>query len=89
MARYLTEDVYEELYQRRTTSGTNLDSCIQTGIDNPEKVSCGIVAGDEECYDVFADIFDPVITDRHRGFRRGVRQHETKLIIDGLKGEYI
>ncbi|XP_057302807.1 creatine kinase M-type-like [Hydractinia symbiolongicarpus] len=87
MARYLTEDVYEELYQRKTTSGTNLDSCIQTGIDNPEKVSCGIVAGDEECYDVFADIFDPVITDRHRGFRRGVRQQETKLIVDGLKAE--
>lgn len=84
MARYLTPEVYEELFNIRTSSGYNIDACIQTGIDNPEKYSCGIVAGDEECYDLFSILFDPVITDRHRGFVRG-RKTIGKITIKELK----
>lgn len=87
MARYLTQEVYEEMYGIRTTSGYTIDACIQTGIDNPEKYSCGIVAGDEECYDLFSRLFDPVINDRHRGFVRG-KEKIGHANINDLKGKF-
>lgn len=30
----------------------------------------GILAGDEECYEVFAELFDPVIEEYHNGFKK-------------------
>lgn len=47
-----------------------MDDAIQTGVDNPGHpfiMTVGCVAGDEECYDTFADLFDPVIEARHKG----------------------
>ena len=86
MARYLTQELYEELCTRKTTANFDFDSCIQVGIDNPDKVNCGIVAGDEECYDVFAELFDAVITDRHRGFLRSAKMHPCNLYSEGVIG---
>ena len=45
--------------------------CIKTGIDNPGHPmikTVGLTAGDEESYTVFAELFDPVISDRHNGY---------------------
>jgi len=87
MGRYLTPSVYEELYSMRTSAGCDIDTCIQPGIDSPEKISCGIVAGDEECYDLYDNIFAPVISDRHRGFTIGVTQQVgQEMTLDELKG---
>lgn len=33
-------------------------------------MTVGAVAGDEETYEVFAELFDPIIEDRHRGFKK-------------------
>ena len=38
----------------------------------------GCVAGDEETYDVFADLFDPVIEKRHNGYKKS-DMHKTDL----------
>ena len=38
----------------------------------------GCVAGDEETYDVFADLFDPVIEKRHNGYKK-TDMHKTDL----------
>ena len=86
MARYLSQQVYEDLFSLRTSAGCDFDTCIQTGIDCPEKVSCGLVAGDEECYDLFSVVFDPVISDRHRGFGRGNPIIGMEMNINDLKG---
>ena len=86
MSHYLTEEVYVEMSQLRTSYGYRIDDCIQPGIDNPERLSCGLVAGDEECYDVFAGIFDPVIAERHKTFFRGIRDHRRNMCADELKG---
>ena len=88
MAPYLTQEVYQDLFMKTTSYGFTLDSCIQTGLDNPNKESCGIIAGDEECYDAFADIFDPIITIRHRGYRRGPNKHKKNMSADNLTGMY-
>ena len=38
----------------------------------------GAVAGDEETYDVFADLFDPIIEGRHNGYTK-TQKHRTDL----------
>ncbi|XP_071949450.1 creatine kinase B-type-like [Antedon mediterranea] len=71
MARYLTRDMYNRLCNRATSTGYTLDECIQTGVDNPGHPfieTVGIVAGDEESYEVFAELFDPIIKARHNGY---------------------
>ncbi|XP_065657547.1 creatine kinase M-type-like isoform X1 [Hydra vulgaris] len=70
MARYLTKKIYSDLYNRRTPLGFTIDKVLQAALDNPNKGGCGIVAGDEYCYEVFAPVFDPVIAERHEGFKR-------------------
>lgn len=45
--------------------------CNATGVDNPGHpfiVTVGCVAGDEESYDVFAELLDKVIDTRHNGY---------------------
>jgi len=64
-------DVYDLLKDRKTSNGVTLGDCIKTGVDNPGHPhikTCGIVAGDEESYTTFKEIFDPIIADRHGGY---------------------
>merc|ERR1712023_602725 len=59
---------------------------IKTGIDNkghPMIKTVGMTACDEESYEVFKDIFDPVISARHGGYGPDAKQ-PTNLKIDEL-----
>merc|ERR1719247_315939 len=63
-------DVYDKLKDRVTKAGVNLAHCIKTGMDNPGHPhikTVGLTAG-EESYEVFKELFDPVISDRHNGY---------------------
>jgi ATP:guanido phosphotransferase, N-terminal domain. len=63
-------EMYATLKDRVTRGGVNLAQCIKTGIDNPGHPhikTVGLTAGDEDCYTVFAELFDPIISDRHNG----------------------
>jgi len=63
--------IYDRLKNRKTKSGVTLADCIKTGVDNPGHPHIkivGMVAGDEESYEVFKDLFDPVIDLRHGGY---------------------
>mmetsp|Transcript_77122 Transcript_77122/g.223171 ORF Transcript_77122/g.223171 Transcript_77122/m.223171 type:complete len:939 (+) Transcript_77122:112-2928(+) len=56
--------LYGEVRERTTARGVGLARCIKTGIDNrghPMVKTIGLVAGDADCYDVFRELFDPVI----------------------------
>merc|ERR1719198_480793 len=60
-------DVYTKLKDKKTSSGITLAHCIKTGVDNPGHPhikTVGLVACDEECYDVFRELFDPVTVAR-------------------------
>nr|AAP68793.1 muscle creatine kinase [Eptatretus stoutii] len=88
MAKVLTLDMYKKLRDKQTPSGFTLDDIIQTGVDNPGHpfiMTVGCVAGDEECYDVFKDLLDPVISDRHGGYK-ATDEHKTDLNPANLKG---
>ncbi|KAJ8781853.1 hypothetical protein J1605_010601, partial [Eschrichtius robustus] len=82
MAECLTPTIYAKLRNKVTPNGYTLDQCIQTGVDNPGHPfikTVGMVAGDEESYEVFADLFDPVIKLRHNGYDPRVMKHPTDL----------
>ncbi|XP_064169028.1 creatine kinase U-type, mitochondrial-like isoform X1 [Anguilla rostrata] len=82
MATYLTPAMYANLYHKVTPNGFTLDQAIQTGVDNPGQPfveSVGMVAGDEESYEVFADLFFPVIMERHNGYNPYTMTQPTDL----------
>lgn len=71
MSKCLTREIYAQLRDKVTPSGYSLDNVIQTGVDNPGHpfiMTVGAVAGDEETYEVFKDLLDPIIDGRHAGF---------------------
>ncbi|KAK2911709.1 hypothetical protein Q8A67_003842 [Cirrhinus molitorella] len=82
MASALTPAIYGQLRDKLTPNNWSLDQCIQTGVDNPGHPfikTVGMVAGDEESYEVFAEIFNPVIKDRHNGYDPTTMKHPTDL----------
>ncbi|XP_078594594.1 creatine kinase, flagellar-like isoform X2 [Branchiostoma floridae x Branchiostoma japonicum] len=88
MSRCLTGDIYKKLKDKKTQSGYTLDGCIQTGVDNPGHpfiMTVGAVAGDEESYKTFADMFDPIISGRHGGYGKDAK-HKTDLTFENLRG---
>jgi creatine kinase len=64
MAKCINPEIYANLSHKSTSSGYTLDQAIQTGIDTPH-LGVGIVAGDEESYQTFKEIMDPVIEGWH------------------------
>uniref|UniRef100_A0A8D3AFH7 creatine kinase n=1 Tax=Scophthalmus maximus TaxID=52904 RepID=A0A8D3AFH7_SCOMX len=88
MAKVLTPEIYANLRDKETPSGFTLDDVIQTGVDNPGHpfiMTVGCVAGDEETYEVFKDLLDPVIEDRHGGYKPSDK-HKTDLDFENLQG---
>merc|ERR1712088_175653 len=79
-------DLYKKLKDKKTKLGVTLGHCIKTGIDNPGHPmikTCGLVAGDEECFELFAEVFDPVISARHNGYAADAK-HPTDLDVSKL-----
>merc|ERR1719253_211854 len=88
MADVLKHDagIYEALKGRLTENGVTLAQCIKTGMDNRGHAmirTVGMVAGDEESYETFRELFDPVIALRHGGYSAG-SAHETDLDVSKL-----
>nr|AAK35006.1 octameric creatine kinase precursor [Chaetopterus variopedatus] len=88
MASNLTPVIYAKLRDKVTPNGVTLNLCIQTGVDNPGHPfikTVGLVAGDEESYEVFADLFDKCIDERHGGYKPWDK-HPTDLDSTKLRG---
>lgn len=87
MTNHLTKEVYEQLKDRVTKFGVTLDKCIKTGIENPGHPAIktvGMSAGDMESYAAFADIFDPVIEERHDGYKKDAN-HPSDMNVSKIK----
>merc|ERR1719171_2655706 len=77
MAELLTPEIYNNLKDKKTSTGVTLAQCIKTGVDNPGHPhikTVGMTACDEESYEVFKDLFDPVISARHGGYAADGKQ---------------
>nr|BAG71433.1 creatine kinase Mt-CK1 [Molgula tectiformis] len=89
MANILTPSIYEKYCNVKTPNGVTLDDCIQTGVDNPGHpyiMTVGLVAGDEESYTTFEDLFNPVIKERMSGYDPSFQKHPTDLDFTKLQG---
>ncbi|XP_045775882.1 arginine kinase isoform X2 [Maniola jurtina] len=69
LKKYLTKEVFEALKNKKTSFGSTLLDCIQSGVENLDS-GVGIYAPDAEAYSVFAELFDPIIEDYHTGFKK-------------------
>merc|ERR1719158_1752795 len=88
MAEFLeaNPEVYDKLRTRKTTGGCTLAQCMKTGVDNPGHPhikTVGLVACDEECFDVFKDLFDPVTVAR-QGYDHTQALQPTNMDINQL-----
>merc|ERR1719174_3487924 len=78
--------IYDNLKTKSTSSGVTLAQCIKTGMDNkghPMIKTVGMTAGDEDSYEVFKELFDPVIDIRHGGYAPDAK-HPTDLDVSKL-----
>lgn len=65
MAKYLTPEVWEKLKNVETkTSGFTLARAVACAVQFEDQ-NCGIYAGDEDSYEDFRDIFEPILLDYH------------------------
>ncbi|KAK2194003.1 hypothetical protein NP493_3g01064 [Ridgeia piscesae] len=85
VAKFLTVEMYERLFDKVTPNGVTLDKCIQPSVDYTGKI-CGLVAGDEESYETFKELFDAVIDEKHLGFGPNDKQPAPELEPENLTG---
>eukprot|EP00929_Paragymnodinium_shiwhaense_P118246 TRINITY_DN90180_c0_g1_i1.p1 TRINITY_DN90180_c0_g1~~TRINITY_DN90180_c0_g1_i1.p1 ORF type:complete len:1318 (+),score=354.44 TRINITY_DN90180_c0_g1_i1:140-4093(+) len=92
LAKVLREDagLYARFRLRRSGLGTCLAECIQPGLEHPTTAgfaevvgSTGLVAGDEDCYEVFRDLFARVTEESCPGASLS-QQHRSDMNVDRL-----
>jgi len=84
VAKHVTKEKYDKLSGLTTeTSKFTLDMAIACAVqfDNQH---CGIYAGDDDCYTVFKDVFDPIIEEYH-GIGADAK-HTTDMDASKIKG---
>ena len=84
-------DMWGQLKDLKTPGGVPFAKCIKTGMDNkghPMIKTVGMVAGDEDSYQTFKLLFDPVIDQRHGGYAADAK-HNTDLDYNKLSNSVI
>ena len=76
LSKHLTKDIFEALKDKKTANGFTLEQAINSGVVNLDS-GIGVYAGDEESYELFAPLFDPIIEEYH-GFSKD-DQHKSNL----------
>lgn len=67
LKKHLTREMLDDMRTKTTSFGSTLYDCIRSGLENLDS-SIGIYAADPECYDIFGEIFNPIINEYHIGF---------------------
>jgi len=83
VAKHVTPEKWSKLGGLATkTSGFTLSQAIACAVEFDDQ-HCGIYAGDEDSYKVFADVFDPLIMEYHglpEGFKHTSDMDHTKIV---------
>lgn len=77
MAKTLTPELFDKLKGLKTSKGYSLSNAIQTGVVTPH-LGVGCTAGDEECWELFKDLYYPVIKGWH-GYDANTQTHPVDL----------
>ena len=81
LKKHLTKDVFDLLINKKTALGYTLPKAINSGLVNADS-NIGVYAGDQESYEVFSELFNPIIKEYHGfGFDN---QHQSNLNIEDL-----
>jgi len=64
LSKILTNGLFEKLKHKKTATGFSFSNTIQAGIECPD-LKLGVVAGDEESYSIFKDLFFKIIKKWH------------------------
>ena len=81
LCKYLTQEVFEALRDYKTDFNFTLEQAIHSGVVNIDS-GIGVYAGDEESYELFSPLFNPIIEEYH-GFAKEDR-HKSNLNPDDL-----
>ena len=73
LSKFLTKEVFDALDAKKTANGFTLQQAINSGVVNLDS-GIGVYAGDEESYETFAPLFDPIIQEYH-GFSKSDNHH--------------
>ena len=69
LRKYLTPQIWSKLSTLQTSYGTTIEDIIRAGLalpigaNPPRRV--GVLVGDAECYSVFGELLDPIISEYH------------------------
>lgn len=77
MSRHLTQEVFDKLRDAKSSKGYTLSNVIMTGVVTPH-LGVGATAGDEECWEIFKDLYYPIIKDWH-GYDAETQVHPVDL----------
>ena len=77
MAKELTPELFEKLKDVKSSKGYTLSNAIMTGVVTPH-LGVGTTAGDEECWELFKDLYYPVIKGWH-GYDASTSKHPMDL----------
>jgi hypothetical protein len=83
MAKNCTPELFAKLKDVTTATGYTFSNAIQTGVETPH-LGVGLTAGDEECYEAFAEIINPIIAGWHGGYDPTTMKHPTDLEPENL-----
>ena len=87
MAKNMTKEKFEKLKDVKTVSGWTLARAINTGTMYPTSF-VGCHAGDLESYELFKELFNPVIEGYHKGYKMdGSMKHITDMDSSKIKTE--
>ena len=85
MSKYLNEEIFNKLKDKKTTNNFTLEQAINSGLKNPDS-GIGVYAGDEETYTVFKKLLDPIIKEYHHFKKKEI--HISDLDINNLNAPY-
>jgi creatine kinase len=77
MSKTLTPELFEKLKDVKSSKGYTLSNVIMTGTVTPH-LGVGATAGDEECWELYKDLFYPIIKGWH-GYDAETQTHPVDL----------
>jgi arginine kinase len=63
-AKVLTPELFATLHALSTSNGFTAADCVKSAVENPD-APIGVYAGDDQCYELFQSLFDPLIAHLH------------------------
>ena len=87
LSKFLTKERWEKFKDESDASNVSFKTCVFSGIKNLDS-GIGLYAGSHDSYSKWAEIFDDVILEYHKGYTKEVG-HVSNMTSEGLtNGEF-